>query len=217
MDVIAIHKLHCDHYGHPPAGLMVRHAERPEVKRHSTYNGLTLGGFAAALEAGRSIGGEWRLLHSPVPRCMQTAACFGWGLDLAGGKGHVPVCVPWLGGQLLYSDHDAAMDILFRVGVQRFMLDWRDGRLPSAAVRPMIEVMRDLTLCLSDAMRADRCPVLMVSHDINLLHLTHAAGAVLETHAQPDFLDGVSLDFVASRLRISDWRSGRPSEVLVEC
>lgn len=216
MDAVTIHKLHTEHYGRAPAGLLVRHAERPEVQRHSTYNGLAPSGFTAALEAGRSIGGEWLPLHSPVQRCMQTATCFSWGLALAGGKGHPPTCEPWLGGQLLYADQEKAMDILFSVGVQKFMIQWRESRIPISVVKPLGEVVRDVALRVADAIRKAPCRVLLVSHDINLLHFTNAAGAAFEEHGQPDFMDGVSLDLVGSQLRVSDWRSKRPSEALID-
>ena len=217
MKVVAIHTLHSEHYGKAPRGLFIRHAERPEVQRHSTYNGLSSAGFSQALEAGRSIGGEWQLLHSPVPRCQQTATCFGWGLAMGGGKGHPPACESWLAGQLLYHDHDKAMDFLFGVGIQKFMLAWRDGQIPSAVVPPLCEVAAKLAAKVREAIRKATCPVLMVTHDMNILHFTHAAGIPFEDHCQPDFMDGVSVDALDSGLRISHWQSAIPMEAIIQC
>jgi len=217
MNAVTIHELHVKFYGKPPAGLFIRHAERPEVQRHSTYNGLSMSGFSQALEAGRSIGGEWQLLHSPVPRCMQTAICFGWGLAMAGGKGHPPACEPWLAGQLLYHDHDKAMDLLFSVGIQKFMMAWRNGQIPLAVAPPLEVVGAALAARVREALQKSRCPVLMVTHDMNILQFTHAIGIPFETHSQPDFMDGVSVDLTASGVRISNWHSANPSEAILNC
>jgi hypothetical protein len=217
MKAVTIHKLHTHFYGKSPGGLYIRHAERPEVERHSTYNGLSPNGFVKALEAGEAIGGEWLLLHSPVMRCLQTATCFGWGLALAGGKGHPPICESWLAGQLLYHDHDKAMDFLFRVGVQKFMIEWREGRIPSSIVSPIATVVREVAMRVRDVLQKARCPALMVTHDINILHFTQAAGIPFEKHSQPDFMDGVSVDLTDSGLRISHWLSTSPSEALIVC
>ena len=217
MKAVAIHKFHTEHYGKPPAGLVIRHAERPEVQRHSTYNGLSARGFSQALETGQAIGGEWQLLHSPVLRCMQTATCFGWGLAMAEGKGHPPSCESWLGGQLLYHDHDKAMDLLFSVGVQKFMLAWREEQIPSIVVPPLGYVAKALAAQVRGVLQKMCSPVLMVTHDMNILHFTHAVGIPFETHSQPDFMDGVSVDLVGSGLRISHWQSANPSEVLIQC
>jgi hypothetical protein len=217
MEAVTIHKLHTDFYGKSPAGLFIRHAERPEVERHSTYSGLSPNGFVKALEAGWTIGGEWLLLHSPVPRCVQTATCFGWGLALGGGKGHPPSCESWLAGQLLYSDHDAAMDLLFSVGVQKFMIAWRESRIPTSVVRPIDVVVREVAVRMRDVLLKAHCPVLMVTHDINILHFMHAVGIAFEKNSQPDFMDGVSVDLADSGLRISYWLSASPAEALIVC
>lgn len=136
---------------------------------------------------------------------------------MAGGTGHPPVCEAWLAGQLLYHDHDKAMDFLFSVGIQEFMQAWKREEIPSAVVPPLGEVVRKLAAKVREAIGRANSPVLMVTHDMNILHFTHAAGRSFEEHCQPDFLDGVSVDALDSGLRISHWRSATPSEVIVQC
>jgi len=148
---------------------------------------------------------------------MQTATCFGWGLALAGGKGHPPSCESWLAGQLLDSDHDEAMDLLFSVGVQKFMIEWRESRIPTSVVRPIDTVVREVAVRMRDVLLKAHCQVLMVTHDINILHFMHAVGIAFEENSQPDFMDGVAVDLSDSGLRISYWLSGSPSEALIVC
>ncbi|MCY4046613.1 MAG: histidine phosphatase family protein [Candidatus Dadabacteria bacterium] len=76
------------------AAAVMRHAERGKIPEGEHGNDvlLTARGERDAVEAGKIMrGGISRILHSPVPRCRQTAD----GLRRGGGSGSVPE--EWLG------------------------------------------------------------------------------------------------------------------------
>lgn len=198
--------LHEAAFGEPPDGIICRHAERPHLERRSTYQGLTPGGLSAAFQVGAHIKGEWRVFASPVERCKQTGLSLAWGISFAGGRGRYVGELGVLGGEALYVNHEAAMDVVFSRQLWDYMPDWKAGRMPPFARFEdfHLETCRKLGPIL------DEGRAIFVSHDINLIVLADRAGQSSDKRIYFNFLEGLTLRRSGEMLGMFAWHEDRP-------
>jgi broad specificity phosphatase PhoE len=182
-----------------PVAVLLRHAERAAIETiEDSYQApLTPAGMAAA----RLLGGRLAhlrpvaLVHSPVGRCRQTAACLAEGIQAAGGEAALLGERTELGGPYML-DFRAAMAAVLDVGPRRFVRGWFDGRpMAEGLVRPFREAARQQLDTLLAVLRAPgaRGLWLGVSHDWNLLLLREGyLGLRHEAAGWPDYLEGLA-------------------------
>ena len=199
--------LHQAEFGEEPLGIICRHAERPHLDRHTAYQGLTPGGVSAAIKVGEQIKGDWRVFASPVERCKQTALSLSWGICFSGGRSRYVGDLGVLGGDSLYVNHEAAMDVVFSKRLWDYMPDWKAGRMPAFARFEdfHIETCRKLGPIL------DEGRAIFVSHDINLIVLADCAGQSSDKQIYFNFLEGLTLQRSGEMLGMFAWHEGRPT------
>lgn len=186
--------------------LLVRHAERDaivDISRHEDAM-LTHGGHAAAAAGGRllaaGIDDEVVLLHSPVPRCKETAVGLHRGLIEGGRSARVGGDQHALGASYLKDTSGLARAYL-KHG-KHFVRAWFDGEIDRAYIDSCDTVAERQLTVLKAALQVDNF-VVAVSHDWNIAALKeHALGLRFEDVGWPKFLDGVVVWFDKERDRM---------------
>lgn len=175
--------------------LLVRHAERghiADLSRHEEVL-LTPAGHVAAAESGARLavacGERIALVHSPVPRCGETAAGLGRGLTDAGKAVDVVGVDDDLGASYLRDKVKLAAAFM-RHGKQ-FVRAWFDGDVDADTIDPCAAVAERQVRALQRHLNAHPF-VVAVSHDWNIAAVReHALGLRFEDVGWPQFLDGV--------------------------
>jgi hypothetical protein len=193
-------------FGSLPHGIICRHAERPHLEKNSKYQGLNPAGLTAAFDEGTRLNGNWRLYSSPVERCRQTALALAWGINYVGGRGDFIADAGWLGGDLLYKNHSAAMDIVFSKKLWDFMPNWKAGEL--SAFTSFDEFFNETCQKVGSILLDG--PAIFVSHDINLIVLADKVGQHSEKKIYFQFLEGVTLIKNDRQLGMFAWHDGTP-------
>lgn len=181
------------------AVLLVRHGERAPIIAidDAARAGLTAQGYRDAVRCGVELGGSahgsWRVWHSPLARCRQSAEGLQEGLVAAGRD--VRLVGPLkVAGTPYFHDWDDAVRCLVERGSQRFWADWCAGALPARAVQAAAAAARVQLRALREALTdSDTDTVdVIVSHEWNLLLLEHHY-LNIDTSAQPwpGYLDGI--------------------------
>jgi broad specificity phosphatase PhoE len=203
-----------------PAVLLIRHAARGDFSDPRTGNDvpITDAGRAAATQLGLEIAqilapaDRVLLAHSPVHRCVQTAAAIHAGLSsgpcsstLIGAREH-------LGGPYLV-DPKPALDLAAQLGAW-FLRHWFDGTVPESLVQPARDAANEQVVRALELLDQPEGPrlAILVSHDWNLMLVReHYVGVRHEDAGWIDFLDGVAMqrteDGVAVGYRLQTIRS----------
>lgn len=122
-----------------PVALLLRHAQRPPIQAGTWGNEvpLTLAGIRAAEELGAAFRQRQpgRLISSPWPRCMQTAAALrrgaGWQMRIAADRR--------LGDPGAFiADDSLAGEVFLQMGVEEFVRRQLEGP-PPPGTRPAAE------------------------------------------------------------------------------
>lgn len=177
--------------------ILVRHAERDaitDLARHEEAL-LTVNGHAAAAAGGRLLAGvldvahDVALIHSPIPRCRETALGLHKGLTERGNRAHVVGERPAFGASYL-KDHQGLARAYLKHG-KHFVRAWFDGEIDRAWIDPCDVVAQRQLDALKDGLQ-DHAFVVAVSHDWNIAALKeHTLGLRFEDAGWPKFLDGV--------------------------
>lgn len=202
-------KLHESHYGKLPAGVICRHAERPHLDRSTKYQGLTQKGIADAFVVGQKIAGSWSIFSSPVERCRQTGQAISWGINFSGGVSNYNSEVGWLGGELLYKNHDKAMEIVFSQNLWDYIPKWKIGELEPFSD---FDIFTKATCRYISSIIKNHGPSIFVTHDINLIVLADQAGQSIDKKFYFEFMDAITIISVPDSLAIVAWHSGTPLE-----
>jgi len=202
-------KSHEKHYGKLPDGVICRHAERPHLDRSTKYQGLTPKGINQAFEIGQNIGGKWSIYSSPVERCRQTAMALSWGINFSGGTSSYLSELGWMGGDLLYKNHDKAMEVVFSQNLWDYIPKWKLGELEPFSEFSFFaqETCRNVSRIIQDY---GNC--IFVTHDINLVVLADQAGQVIDQKMYFQFMDAVTLISRPGSIGIVAWHAGVPTE-----
>jgi broad specificity phosphatase PhoE len=184
------------------AALLVRHAERGPVHDLRTHEQvlLTARGHIHARAAGASLAAPlasspapvMRLLHSPVPRCRETAegiaagaADVGVGTEVAGVRAVL--------GTPFVRDPEAVWAMVARQGPS-FMRAWFDGALSPSVLEPKESAAwAQIGAAQAELVASDAPLVVLVTHDWNLALVREALLQVRYEDAWPGYLDGVLL------------------------
>ncbi len=176
--------------------LLVRHAERDHISDLSRHEEamLTVNGHACATAAGRLLASsiehaDVALLHSPVPRCKETALGLHKGVTEAGRTAHIVGERPAFGASYLKDTGGLARAYL-KHG-KNFVRAWFDGDIDRAYIDSCDVVAERQLQALQESL-AEHALVVAVSHDWNIAALKeHALGLRFEDAGWPKFLDGV--------------------------
>lgn len=186
--------------------LLVRHAERDaivDLSRHEEAL-LTQNGHAAAQSGGRllasAVDDAVALVHSPVPRCKETALGLLRGVSDAGRAAHVVGEAPALGASYLKDTGGLARSYL-KHG-KNFVRAWFDGEIDRDYIDPCDVVATRQLEALKHNL-VDHEFVVAVSHDWNIAAVReHSLGLRFEDVGWPKFLDGVVVWFDVDRDRV---------------
>jgi hypothetical protein len=149
-----------------PAGILLRHAERPEFRvGEDGYDfRLTPGGVAASLRLGETIGNRIAgLVSSPVPRCVQTAAEVGRG---AGHGGTVTENEILGHPSAFIADRELAMKTLVAMGLLGFVEAVGAGERLDGMNPPRPAAVQILRFMLETSEEKGTGLTLFASHDI---------------------------------------------------
>lgn len=180
---------------HAPAAALMRHAERGQFARghHGNDIPLTPQGERDAHAAGQLMAGRIsRLLHSPVPRCLQTAEHLrqGGGVDIAPRE--------WLGLRCdaYVEDFDSALATLMRLVSEDGFYDRFVNRMCTAAAEapyPHFKPPLEGTVHLLGGMLTARAGMCIgITHDwlVNVA-ASYATGTVTTRPNYAGFLDAL--------------------------
>lgn len=202
--------------GHPTA-ILVRHAERDAITDLSRHEEalLTENGHARAAIAGRllasSLAGvveevieasrpadDVTLIHSPVPRCKETALGLHKGLLEAGKRARIVGERAELGASYLKDPIGLARSYL-KHG-KGFVRAWFDGEIDLSFIDSCDVVAQRQLQALQQSLR-EHPFVVAVTHDWNIAALKeHALGLRFEDTGWPQFLDGVVVALDGNRV-----------------
>ncbi len=177
------------------SAIVIRHAQRHEIVGAEGYwtCGLTAAGAEQAHEFGRSLAGRfsgYRIFHSPVKRCEQTALAIAHEL----GVKHVqPEKI--LGVSYIRVSVEEGFAEADRWG-DNFLRKWFDGRVPAEIFMPLPEA-RDIQIAYLRS-KLDEAPCgtldIHITHDWNINVLREGIfGLRHEDLGWPDFLSGLAL------------------------
>lgn len=181
---------------HAPAAVLMRHAERGQFARghHGNDIPLTPQGERDVFAAGQLMTGRIsRLLHSPVPRCLQTAE------KLRQGGGAETAPREWLGlrCEAYVEDFDSALATLSRLVSEDGFYDRFINRMCTAGVeapyphfKPPLAGTVDLLGGMLTPARAGMC--VGITHDwlVNVA-AAYATGTVTTRPNYAGFLDSL--------------------------
>lgn len=186
----------------PGLRLLLRHSLRKPVALGDLRSVLTTPITAEGRELARRFGETLglprpiSLLHSPAPRCRQTAEAIAEGVVASGGEAHLAGERPYLGAPF-FRDYRGAMERLAGLGLRGFVRAWAAGEVESPLAPPLAEAAG----ALFRAVRQEAPPPhledavqLHVSHDLTLVVLLSRCHAVAErTFPWPRYLEGTLL------------------------
>lgn len=199
--------------------LLVRHAERDHISDLSRHEEamLTVNGHACAAAGGRLIGQalhavvaeaahvdgapvDVALVHSPIPRCRDTALGLHKGVVEAGRRAHVVGERPAFGASYLKDTGGLARAYL-KHG-KNFVRAWFDGEIDAAYIDTCDVVAERQLRALQESL-TEHSLVVAVSHDWNIAAIKeHALGLRFEDAGWPQFLDGVVAWFDDARGKV---------------
>jgi len=151
------------------SAIVIRHAQRQDICGAEGYRtcGLTAAGTEQAHAFGRSLAGRfssYRIFHSPVKRCEQTALALSEELGVGGVRPEKALGVSYI--RVSVEEGFAEAD---RWG-DNFIRAWFDGRVPADIFMPLQEAkemqMAYLRAKLAEA--GDRTLDIHITHDWNI-------------------------------------------------
>lgn len=155
-----------------PRALLIRHAEREPIPdlRDGYHTPLTDGGRAQVRRFGRRLA-PWSpitLVHSPVPRCRDTASRIAAGVEEAGGNARLQGEDPGLLAPYVL-DPERAMELAATLRT-RFLRAWFEGELPPGVLHDPHHGAHLQLQALTRRLTPDlRGLLVAVSHDWNIM------------------------------------------------
>ena len=177
------------------SAIVIRHAQRHEIVGAEGYwtTGLTAAGLEQAHEFGRALAGRfsgYRVFHSPVKRCEQTAKAIAQELGVEQVRPENTLGVSYI--RVSVEEGFAEAD---RHG-DNFIRAWFSGRVPPEIFMPLPEA-RDIQIAYLRS-KLDEAPRktldIHITHDWNINVLREGIfGLRHEDVGWPDFLSGLAL------------------------
>jgi hypothetical protein len=176
------------------SAIVIRHAQRCEIKGAQAYwtCGLTEAGMEQAHAFGRSLAGRfpgYRIFHSPVKRCGQTALAISE--ELGGAPVHPEKA---LGVSYIRVSVEEGFAEADKHG-NNFLREWFDGRVPAGMFMPLAEARDLLIAYLKSKTEQAPCGTLdiHITHDWNINVLREGIfGLRHEDAGWPDYLSGLA-------------------------
>jgi broad specificity phosphatase PhoE len=186
-------------------GLLVRHAERPEITdpARALQLGLTERGRAAARELGRQLLDlqPAAVFASPVDRCVDTAACLLEGLGVDPREARQTVRVERELAEACSSDGRLVRKQFLKRDPYQLILDYLAGQ-PVPGFRPLAEGAGRLLAALLAHLTPGRLTV-FVSHDALIMALQRVFhGREFSTGRWLPFLEGSVLYADGDRVQL---------------
>lgn len=123
--------------GDPPSAMLVRHSERARIQSAEDilHASLTPLGKEAAHEFGSNLPPElgYRLFHSPLPRCVETAEEIQGGLLSQGAEAELKGALQFLGSP--HGDDETSRRYIMR-DRKAFIHNWLSGRYLPMVLEP---------------------------------------------------------------------------------
>jgi broad specificity phosphatase PhoE len=191
---------------HVPLMLLVRHSHRVAIRTLSEMaeTGITTLGEAMAVEFGRRLPANRpvKILHSPIPRCKQTAEVIANGIRQKEGNVQSVKHSDLLLGPLVTDPSIWEKVGDDGVGVASFVTSWSRGEL-GEGIEPFVEFAERLTNGTVEILeRSD--PSLMYIYVTHDLFLMSARKTFLKEEARigqrPPYLGGFGLSFIQDQI-----------------
>lgn len=181
-----------------PIILYLRHAERFPLRdlRNPLDALLTEQGKRDSVEFGKTLVplAPFKVYHSPVERCRQTAEGIVRGISEAGGHAETAGSAEGLGGPYVRSNFEDLPKMVSKYGMGGFLRKWFDGELPGDILLDLKKSAGLLFGYVTDVLSGIQSNTAMITHDWNImilreyfLRLSH------EKAGFPGFLDGMAI------------------------
>lgn len=158
--------------GKGPFSVLMRHAERFEFIDYGDEPVLTQKGHQDAYKLGWEVAphARFRVFHSPIERCLQTARGICDGVN--GRKGHCEVAgdIELLGPSLFIVDREGIIRSL-EGNDRRFVRLWFDGKISEDVIVPMEKAAQQTFSLMTGQLKGDPVFTINVSHDWNIMVL----------------------------------------------
>jgi broad specificity phosphatase PhoE len=198
-----------------PLMLLIRHSHRAAIHslNEMSQTGITSLGEAMAEEFGRRLptNKSVKILHSPIPRCKQTAEEIANGIRQNGGNVHSVKPFFLLLGPIVTDAQLWEKVGDDGVGVASFVTSWGRGELGNG-IEPFEEFTNRVISGTVDILKASE-PGLMhifVTHD---LFLMGARKTFMKEEAhddeRPPYLGGLGLSFIKNQVYVFDARTAQ--------
>jgi broad specificity phosphatase PhoE len=180
-------------FGKRPYSVLIRHAERFPFTDYGNEPVLTQQGHNDAYELGREIAplAPFRIFHSPIERCLQTALGICRGVREQKKDCEVSGVIELLGPSLFMVDREGIMRAL-EENEAGFLRLWFDGKISENIIVPMEKAAQRMLSFMIDQLSGDSVTTINVSHDWVILALLERYFPLrYEQMEYPGFLSGV--------------------------
>jgi broad specificity phosphatase PhoE len=158
--------------GNRPYSILLRHAERFSFKGDGDEPLLTQKGHNDAYELGKELAplAPFRIFHSPIERCLQTARGICRGVTERNRRCEITGVIDLLGPSLFMVDREGIMRSLEEneAGFLRF---WFDGKISENIIVPMEKAAQRLLTLMTEQLSGGPDHTINVSHDWIILSL----------------------------------------------